>query len=44
MLGVERDVLAAIVDGAAYLVETGLEVFGLPFLEDAVQIPMMQEE
>lgn len=33
-----------IVDGAAYLVETGLEVFGLPFPEDAVQIPMMQEE
>lgn len=43
---VERDVLAAIVKrhDAADLVGTGLEVFGLPFLEDAVQIPVRQEE
>lgn len=31
-------------DRAADLVEMGLEVFGLPFLEDAVQIPIIQEE
>jgi hypothetical protein len=37
-LEVERDVLAAIVErhDAADLVEMGLEVFGLPFLEDAI--------